>query len=95
VSLTKGCWRQMAKPRLLSHPVVEDLDVFCDLALCLFAYSKLHTAMLAFVRRDAVCRRLKNYQMAKVSPGSWRAPGRSRFATKLQHVLAEGACLRS
>lgn len=37
VSLTEGCWRQMAKPRLLSHPVVEDLDVFCDLALCLFA----------------------------------------------------------
>ncbi len=27
----------MAKPRLLSHPVVEDLDVFFDLALCLFA----------------------------------------------------------
>jgi hypothetical protein len=37
VSLTKGCWRQMAKPRLLSHPVVEDLYVFGDLALCLLA----------------------------------------------------------
>ncbi len=37
VSLTERCWRQIPKPRLSSHPVVEDLDVFCDLALCLLA----------------------------------------------------------
>jgi hypothetical protein len=37
VSLTESCWRQMAEPRLPSHPVVEDLDVLSDLTLCLFA----------------------------------------------------------
>ena len=40
VLLTESGRRQMAESRLLSNPVVEDLDVFRDLTFCLLPRSE-------------------------------------------------------